>query len=726
MFEIVSTTDSHHWLKKCRYELCKSVDQLREVLSIENCRKAKFVGSDLETDSRNVEKARIVCLSFSTDEGHGLMVPVAHKVGSEFNLPLQEVIDHLKMLDDLGGFSFVWWYYKYDSEVLARRHGVDLKNWDDGMIADYLDNPNLNEYGLKKVIQRRYGIEPLEFTETVKGRTWDLIHPTDGVDYACQDADFARRIFLLPSVQAAVKEQEFIYKLEKMVCPEIREGESNKVILSLPKLRELKADCDRRVGPLLHEIFELAGGEFKLDSPAVLGPKLIALGVPITEVTGKTKQPSTKKEILEKYQHFHAIVPKIIQFKELTTQARNYIDKMIAAVEYFGPAIRFPFHQVGVPTGRMKAGGEGDLEEAYDKGVAPVNAQSIPDPEKKPYLPNIRSAIVANVPRETISWSFQNMTIPGEPAREISAKFRDEGDFVIVAADYSQVELRIAANMSREPAWIKTFSEGGDIHLTNAQLAYRDYKMQKSDKRRKRGKTMSFAILYGGDENTVANHGGIPIEQAKALVDNFFGGARTLKAWIDSWIKMAEQQKFVKTYFGRKRPLDEYYAKDAPRWLRRKGGREAVNDPIQGGAADVFKLGMVKLGKMIRANNWQNDCQQTMWIHDEFVLRVRRSMIDQIVPEIFKTLEFDVKGWPVKIKIDVEVGWNWGEMIPWDAYKILGPVGISHFVPWGANEETYAAEGIGIIESLTVKEEEEPEPEEEETPLVLDRSEYGY
>jgi DNA polymerase-1 len=184
---------------------------------------------------------------------------------------------------------------------------------------------------------------------------------------------------------------------------------------------------------------------------------------------------------------------------------------------------------------------------------------------------------------------------------------------------------------------------------------------------------MSFAILYGGSEYTVAQHGGITIEQGKMLVDNFFAGAPQLKKWIDSWIAMARQQKFVKTTFGRKRPLNEYYANDAPRWLKMKGDREAVNDPIQGGAADVFKIGMVKLGKMIRANSWQQYLHQILWIHDEFVLRARKSMLEQIIPEVVKCLEFEVKGWPVKLKVDVEIGHtgksNWGEMVKWETYQ---------------------------------------------------------
>jgi DNA polymerase-1 len=715
MFKVIEEP-GRVWLRAVDFKLCQSLDQLRTYLSPESTKTALYVGADQEWSDENIEKAEPVGLSFSNSDNSALYVPVGHKVGEELNLPLSDVYQILWDFDSRpDGVPSVWWHYGGDSEFLLRQFKRELARWEDAMLSVYLENPNHKEYGLKACGTRMLQVDVIEFKEVTGGKTFDLVHPTDAVDYGCQDAWLARRLHLLPSVQNAIKEQDFVYRLEKQVCPVKRDGEMNKVYLDQERLLELKADVERKVGPLLGRIYDLAGGEFKVDSPAVLGPKLVSLGVPITEKTGKTQQPQTKKEILEKYKSYHPVIELIIQYKVLTTQMRNYVAKMIGAVENFGPLVRFPFHQVGVPTGRMKAGGEGGQTDAYSKGVVPVNIQSLPDHEKAPYLPNIRSAVCANPP-------LQNMTPGTEEGERIVRRFAD--DFVIIAVDYSQVELRIAANMSREPAWIKTFSEGGDIHHTNAKLAYRDYQMRASDPRRKRGKTMSFAILYGGSEYTVAQHGGITVEQGKLLVDNFFAGAPQLKRWIDSWTNMARQQKFVKTTFGRKRPLDEYYAHDAPRWLKLKGDREAVNDPIQGGAADIFKIGMVKLEKMIHAKNWRHDLLQTLWIHDEFVLRARRSMAEEMVPEIVKALEFEVKGWPVKLKVDVEVGWNWGEMIPWKAYQVLGEQGLD-LKPWASYEEAFREHGANLISHLT---EIEAKLEEDEMtdPSFAARSAYGF
>jgi DNA polymerase-1 len=764
LFEVISTTNEKAWLKDVEYKLCTSVAEFKEYTSIARCREVAkgVIGGDFETNGKNVEKSKPVCFTVSLEPKKAIYYPIGHRIGNDLNLPFDELVAHMRALDEAGIIT-VYHSYKFDGEVWIRAtNGAWMPvNFDDSLILAYLENPNLNQYGLKECIPRYFGIQPLEFAETVGNRTFDLIHPTDGLDYACQDSDFARRIRFLPQVQQVVlKEQEFIHKMEKMAVQEVRQGEMNKVFLSKAKLLELKSDVERRVGPLLAEIYELAGGEFLVDSPVKLGARLEQLGIPFTEKerTGKTKQPSTGKEVLQKYAKEFPICAKVVQYKELTTQCRNYIDKMIGAVEHFGYAVRFPFHQVGVPTGRMKAGGEGSIQEAFEKGVMPVNVQSLPDHEKQDYLPNIRSAIVSNPPtgRETLETiPLQNIPAYGDkPARDITIKFKNEGDFVIVAADYSQVELRIAANMARESAWIKTFSDPkGDIHLTNAQLAYRDYKMSKNDARRKRGKTISFAILYGGSEYTVAQHGNIPVEQGKILVDNFFAGAPQLKAWIDSWIKMARQQKFVKTTFGRRRPLSEFYTGESfidrngmhrPKdrsvnWLWQKGDREAVNDPIQGGAADIFKLGMIKLGKMIRAKNWQQDVQQILWIHDEFVLRVRRSMLHEIVPEVIKTLEFEVKNWPVQLKTDVEVGWNWGEMIPWSTYQQLGLPSLS-LVPWKSIEDRYKDYGgfdkvgsavLEVLESEGTKESpiearDTEEDDEQHAQQSYDRSEFGF
>ena len=327
-----------------------------------------------------------------------------------------------------------------------------------------------------------------------------------------------------------------------------------------------------------------------------------------------------------------------MQYRELSLQCRNYLDKLIAADTHFGPLVRFAFNTLGAPTGRMSAGGEGKASEAYAKGVVDLNVQSIPDHEKAPYLPNIRSAFVANDPR---AGTF---------------------DWVWVSIDYSQIEMRVAANLSREPAWIRSFSEGVDIHLTNARLAYDNPNLtEKNKEERKKGKGMGFAVLFGASESTVAQQGGIALDVAKRLVQTFFAGAPKLKAWIDWSHLVARADRRIKTRFGRLRRLEEYFAPDAPRWLQEKGKREAVNTQVQGAAADVFKVAAYKCAATVQAA-YPNDVFQTLWVHDEVNFRVRHSKVGEIVPALITAMEIEVKDWPVKLVVDAEVGWDWGTL----------------------------------------------------------------
>lgn len=665
MFEVVGSRPEHrHWMRECDFQLIREPNEMFDYFSEATTQ----VGLDFETDGLNLDKSRIVGFSFAHSEKSGRYYPVSHLVGAELNLPIGPVKEVLQAIDQRPpDFARVWYnFFLFDGAIasLEKNLGWEPENWDDALIAVFLENTNHKVYNLKDTAMRMLGIEMITFEEVTQGRTFDMLHPGDQetVDYASSDAAVNLRLWNLPTVKAARSApspqnplgQAFIYELEKKVGLVLRHARRNKCFIDPAVLEELRVITRQKIAALEREIYALCGREFDIGSPIVLGRTLLELGVPIKERTGKSQQVETKKEILAKYKKYHPAIEKITQWKELSTQNRNYTDKLEAAVSHFGPAIAFAFTNIGVPTGRMKAGGEGDKEKAYAKGVADLNPQSTPDPFKQKYLPNIRAAFVANDPRE------------------------EKREWAIVASDYAQVELRVAANLSREPTWTETFNKGGDIHLTNAKLAYRrpDLNPDRSKEEkalRDRGKTLSFAILYGGSAWTVADHGGIAVEQAELLVENFFGGAKVLKAWIDSWIKLARKQKLVKTAFGRVRHLDEFYKEEylkdrQKRRLYYKGDREAVNSPIQGGAADVFKIACVKVDKLIKERKWQNDVKMILFMHDELVFRVRLSMLEQIVPELQKAMEFDVKGWPVKLATDVEAGWSWGSLMKYSAF----------------------------------------------------------
>lgn len=695
------------WLNATDYRLCLSIPEFEEYVQPALSGKIP-AGLDWEMTGLNVWKDHLVGFSFSYQAGKGIYVPVGHYVGAEFNLPLPEVARVLKEIDK-SGLLQIWYNYRFDSAFMLRDLGWEptMGHWVDAMFGPFLEDANVKQYGLKFTSQRMLGVDMIEYSELVgTGVGFHMVPPEQAPPYACADSDLTRRIWFLPEVQAALKEQALVSQIEHKALIPIREGVDKGIWLDKMTLlrqaaaiggvfRNKKKEIIKVIPGLATEtraeIFKLAGGEFDLDSPKQLGEKLVALGVEIEEKTEKTGQVSTGKEILEKYAPKYPICAGVVKYRKLETQRRNYIDKLIAWVEKFGPLARFSFNQIGAPTGRMSAGGEGNKVEAGSKGYADMNVQSIPDPEKAPYLPNIRSAFVANDPRVgevyerfCREYRFDYETADPMLLETLDAWLKEAGcnpddarfgdEWVIVAIDYSQIELRVAANVFREPLWIEAFLRGDDIHMINARLAYRDPTITKKDPRRKHGKTMNFATLYGAQADTVAAHGGITSKLAQSMMDNFFGAARRLKDGIESFQRQAKANGWIKTWTGRKRILKHYYLPNGPKWLALEGDRQAVNSPIQGGAADIFKIALFKVRKFLIEQGWhQKDWFPVLFVHDELVSIVRRSKLYDMLPQVVKTMEFEVKGWPVPIKADAEVGWNWGEMATWDDWQGLFP-----------------------------------------------------
>ncbi len=695
------------WLNTVDYRLCLSIDELRAYVRPAIEQKIP-TALDWETTGLNVWRDHLVGLVVSYATGKGLYVPVGHFVGAEFNLPIRDVLEVLKEID-ASGLLQLWYGYRYDCAMMRR----DLKweptfgHWVDVMFEVFLEEANIKQYGLKYTASRMLGVDMIEYTELVgDGVGFHMLHPEQAPSYACADGDMTRRLHFLPEVMAAVKEQSFVYQIEHKTLHPVLDAVDKGVWLDRLTLlrqrneiggvfRNAKREIIKVIPGLVTQtrdrIFQMAGGEFDLDSPKQLGEKLVAMGVQIEERTANTGQVSTGKEILEKYEGKYPVCAEVVKYRSLDGQRRNYIDKMLAWIDRFGPHARFAFNQIGAPTGRMSAGGEGKKDEAATKGYVDANVQSIPDPEKKPYLPNIRSAFIANDPRigevyeqfcrahafddeepdpALLAMLDHLLGLAGcDPA---NGRYGDE--WVIVSIDYSQIELRVAANVWREPLWIEAFLRGDDIHMVNARLAYRDPTIQKKDPRRKHGKTMNFATLYGAQAATVAQHGNIPEKLAQSMMDNFFGAAGRLKEGIRSFQSQARANGVIKTWAGRKRNLKEYFRPNAPRGVQLEGERQAVNSPIQGGAADIFKIALYKVRKFLIEQGWHGkDWFPVLFVHDELVSIVRRSKLYEMLPKIIETMEFQVKGWPVPIKADAEVGWNWGETLPWDEWKTLYP-----------------------------------------------------
>jgi DNA polymerase-1 len=353
------------------------------------------------------------------------------------------------------------------------------------------------------------------------------------------------------------------------------------------------------------------------------------MGVPIVEKTRKTGQVETGKDVLMKYAPAYPACAAIVKLREWVALEQNYLSKLQKALDYFPtPLLRFPFNTMGAPTGRMSAGGE---KGAYAKGLVDVNIQSMPE--------WLRSCFVANDPRQ------------------------DTDDWVIVKIDFSQIELRIAGNLSEEPTWIQAYQRGDDLHMVNTRMAYHNPTLQRGtpegEAARDFGKTMGFALLYGATASTIAGHGRIPTKDAERLVENFFAGATSLKDWIGRTQAQARQQGYIDTYFGRRRDLTEFFCPDASKSVQARGYREAINDPIQGAAADYFKMAVNWVERHLQTHHLLEVWCPFFWIHDELVSRVRRDCYQDLLPGILAAMTLPVRGWHIPMVPEATVGWDW-------------------------------------------------------------------
>jgi DNA polymerase I len=653
----------------CDFQLCGSIAQLRAYLAPARTDRVAF-GADWEATSLNPHLARPAGLSVAISDRSGLYVPVGHLVDPEANLPVGEVVHALAEADAAGADS-LWYNVAYDHEVSWTRLDWEPTCWAEVWAGVFLVDSNVLELGLKASAARLLGETMLELSDldrdwvrlskreqaAIPYRLPHQLPPAVVMPYGCDDAEKTRRLWFHPAVQQAVAEQRVIYDLERRVSPVLREGNRHGVYLSEPTLARLAAEVEARRATLQTTIWATLGEDIQLSRKAYLGQKLLDLGIPILERT-ETGLPTVNVKVLAGYASRHPVIPLLISYAQLTAQLENYIQKLQRAAASFRTQpwaegrVRFPFKHLGVPTGRMKCGSGLHGMAAYRTGVADVNAQSIPDPDKAPDLPNIRRAFVA-----------------------------PEG-FVVLALDYNQIELRLLANLSGEPLWIQTYAAGGDLHLVNAQaiaaINEPGVTVLPDDKRRRgAAKATSFALAYGGDAHTIAHHARLPLPDAQALYDGFFAALPTLGRWMRQTMAHASATKQARTPFGRIRRLHQFFPpepprpprgtrKDAPgyqRWLRwwqlhARGQREALNHPIQGGAADVFKHATTRIRDALRQHGWGPGLvsPQVLWLHDEVVLYCHHTHVTTCVPVVKAAMEFPVPGWPVPLQADPEVG----------------------------------------------------------------------
>ncbi len=592
------------------YQLIQTKEECLSL--IELLKSEKQYCFDTETSDLNTFTCNLVGLSFSFKKGTGYYV----------HLP-QERNDALAILDLFQPIfsdknkTLIGHNIKFDLKVM-RQYGIDLKNnLFDTMIAHYLLHPD-GKHGMDDVSEKLLCYTPISIESLIgkKGKdqgSMSTLKADEISDYACEDADITYQLFeiLKPKLETEGLIKLF-QEIEMPLMPILADMEWEGIKIEIPFLSGYSAELEKDIAIIEQEIFELAGEHFNIDSPKQLGPILFEK-LKITDEIKKTKtgQYSTAEDILSKYIHSHPIVEKILDYRELRKLKSTYVDAIPALVQSTTGRLHTSFMQTVAATGRLSSNN-----------------------------PNI-----------------QNIPIRTEKGRKIRKAFvaRDE-NHTILSADYSQIELRVIASMSEDPNMCEAFKSGADVHQATASKVFHVNMDEVTKEMRSKAKAVNFGIIYGQGAFGLAQNLGISRTEAKEIIDSYFQQFSTLKNFQSDQIERAKQTGFVTTLLGRKRQLPDINSKNAI--VRGFAERNAINAPIQGSAADIIKLAMIKIYQAFQVRQLKS--KMILQVHDELVFDVLKSELNDV-----KTIveECMADAYPLRVPLLAEagIGHNWLE-----------------------------------------------------------------
>ena len=579
----------------------------------------KTFAFDSETTGVDTETADLVGLSFSWQEGVAYYVPVAHNEGVQ--LSCDEVIQALKPVFEDATIGKVGHNIKFDIKMVAK-YGVRVANVAfDTMVAAFLLNSLGRSQSLDGLAYDEFGIEMIPISEMIgTGKnqvTFAHVLIEAATTYAAEDADISWRLYEKLSARLYHNEapNEYGWTLERLardiewpIISVLADMERAGIELDSAMLGKFGKRLRERLNELKAQIYDAAGEEFNLGSPAQMATILYGrLGLSTAGLKKGKTGFSTAAGELEKLRDAHPIVNLIMENRELDKLMSTYVEALPHLVQADG-RIHTSFNQTIAQTGRLSS--------------TNPNLQNIP----------VRTAL----------------------GREIRQAFVAPKGRVLVSADYSQIELRVAAALAGDDDMIKTFKDGIDLHAQTAAELYRVDLEDVTKEQRSASKTINFGVLYGMSAHGLAVATGMDREQAQGFIDRYFEVRPKLKAYIEGTKKFAFDNQYTATIFGRRRPCPEI--RSANFMIRQGAERMAVNVPIQGTAADIYKLAMIHLAAKLQPSDLL-----LLQIHDELIVETDEARGNEVA-ELMRQVMEDAIDIGVPLAVDTAVGSNWGEL----------------------------------------------------------------
>lgn len=583
-------------------------------------RKADLIAFDTETTSLDYIDARIVGLSFSIKPKEAYYLPLAHDYeGAPTQLPLDETLERLKPLLEDPELKKVGHNLKYDKNVLLN-HDIELQGIQhDTMVESYVNNSTASRHDLNTLSERYLQHENIQFSDVAgKGKdqvTFDKVPIDKATPYAAEDADVCLRLhehFWPQLKNKDAKAQRKLYEeIEVPLIPVLAGIERNGVRVDDGLLLTQSHELEERMRELEEETYGIAGKEFNLGSPKQLQTILFEeQQIPVVRKTPKG-QPSTAEDVLQELAHEHDLPRLILEYRSISKLKSTYTDKLPLQINSTTGRVHTSYHQAVASTGRLSS--------------SDPNLQNIP----------IRTAEGRRI---------RQAFVPGHKTQQI-----------LLAADYSQIELRIMAHLSGDKGLLDAFAAGKDIHSATAAEVFAEDPDNVDKESRRRAKAINFGLIYGMSAFGLAKQLKISRTEAQAYVETYFERYPGVQKYMDKTKELAKEQGYVETLFGRRLYLPDINAKNVNR--RNYAERTAINAPMQGTAADIIKLAMIDI------HDWckdREDVRMIMQVHDELVFEVEKKSATKLGKEICKRMEAAAK-LDVPLVVDADQGKNWDE-----------------------------------------------------------------
>lgn len=588
----------------------KSLEQYCEKLSL-----AKQFSFDTETTDIDAMRAELVGVSLSIESNHAVYIPIAH-LEKQPQLEKNVVLDKLKVYLQDKNKKVIGQNLKYDYKILKNNNIEITAPMCDTMLESYVLNSTSSRHNLDALALQYLNKQTITFEDVagkgVKQVTFDHVAIAAATQYAAEDADIALQLheILWPKIEAEKSIETVLTSIEWPLIPILANMEYKGVLINIEMLKNQSIELAVRIKNLEEKIVEISGEQFNINSPKQLQEVLFTkLKLPVIKKT-PTGVPSTAEDVMQELALDFELPKIILEFRSLSKLKSTYADALPEQVNPTTGRVHTSYNQAVTSTGRLSSN-----------------------------HPNLQ-----NIPIRTLE------------GRKIREAFIAPTDFKIVSADYSQIELRIMAHYSQDPALLYAFTHGLDIHASTAAEVFGVDIKEVTDDMRRSAKTINFGLLYGMSAFGLAKQLGVERNQAQEYMDVYFKRFSKVKEYMEKSRQFAQKNGYVETILGRRLYVPDINASNHMRKMAAE--RAAINAPLQGTAADMIKLAMICVDAQLKENKF--NASMIMQVHDELIFEVEKSQVDAVSLMIKTCMESAIK-LSVPLLVAIGVGNNWDE-----------------------------------------------------------------